>query len=271
MPDLIAPIALVFPESRFQRFSESRGIDFRQIQDLCVAEYKEARLAIARTPVDPARLETAFSTRVTHSFARHVDVPNPRVVRLEGEVNGSAEQLVIFGREALAVEEGPKGPMRAAEAFARGMLRRASPALKSDALAQAASILGDAPVRAFAPGPFEGEWARGLGGLLRASTAIGASATPAGRSIAIRLVITGAWGIDASAAASRLAAAINVLSESPLGRLLGLHDPLEEPRVRTTDDALILEMTIDATTFARGMHDAVDAEIAEILRLDRAH
>lgn len=269
LSDLIPVIALVVPEARFATFAATHGgIDVRQITDLCVAKYKEATLTVARAPFDPSRVETAFSDRVTHPGGRNVDVPNPPVVRVWGEVNGEAQQLVLFGREAVVLEQGRSGPARAAEAFAQGRLRRASPALRGGTLSRAVQLAGEAPVRFFAPGPFEGETAHGLGGLMRASTALAMTVKfdgPPAR-LALRIVLTGAWGKDAGAAAERLAAAAHVVAESPFGRLLGLDHPVVAPQVRGTDDALVLEVTVDGVPLARGLHDALDAEIGDIMR-----
>ncbi len=269
LSDLIPVIALVVPETRFDTFTAAHGgVDVRQIQDLCVAKYKDTVLSLARGPFDAARVEREFVGRVTNAGGRQLDVPNPPVVRVWGEVNGEPQQVVMFGRELVALEQGRRGPIRAAEAFAQGKLRRASPALRAASLARAAELVGDAPVRAFAPGPFEGEIAQGLGGLMRASTAVAASARFAGApaKIALRIVLTGAWGKDAPAAAERLAAAVHVVSESAFGRLLGIDRPLLAPQVRTMEDALVVEVTIDGMALARGLHDALDAEISEIMR-----
>jgi hypothetical protein len=197
-----------------------------------------------------------------------MDVVNPPVVRVWGEVNGEAQQLVLFAREVAALEQGHAGPVRAAEWFAQGKLHRASPVLRGAALGVAVRLVGEAPVRAFAAGPFEGDLAQGLGGLMRASTAVGVSARFVGApaKVAVRLVLTGAWGKDAPAAAERLAAAVHVVSESPFGRLLGLNQPLVAPEVRGTEDALFVEVTLDAMAVARGLHDALDAEIGDIMR-----
>ncbi len=267
--DLIPAIATVIPEKRFEAFAEGHGgIDLRQTQELCVAAYRTSTLAVVRSPFDPARVERTFTDRVTHGFARAVDVANPPVVRMWGDVGGEPQQLVLFGREALAFEDGKGSSARVAEAFALGKLKRAAPALRGAALEAVSQRLGDAPVRVFAPGPFEGATAQGLGGLLRATTAVGASARfagPPGR-IAVRLVLMGAWGDDAPAAAERLSAAVHVVSESGVGRLLGLNAPLEPARVRTSPDALVLDAVLDATVLARGRPDARDAEVGEILR-----
>ena len=269
IPDLIPAIALVVPEARFAKFAAAHGgVDMRQITDLCVARYKEAFLTVARTPLDPVRLEKEFADRVTHPGGRSVDVINPHVVRIWGEVNGEPQQLVVFAREVVALEQGRAGPVRAAESFALGKLHRASPVLRGAALTAAVRHVGDAPLRAFAAGPFEGEMAQGLGGLMRASTAVGVSAQFAGApaKIAVRVVLTGAWGKDAPAAAERLAAAVNVVAESPFGRLLGLNHPLGAPRVRGEEEALFVEVTLDGMALARGLHDVLDAEIGDIMR-----
>jgi len=269
VPDLIPAIGAVIPESRFRAYAESHGgVDLRQIGDLCVARYAGSTLSVAALPFDPARVEQAFESRATVSAGRAVDVPNPPVVRRWGEMSGEPQQLVLFGREAIALEQGKGARVRIAEAFAMGKLKRALPALKGAALAQAAGLLGDAPLRIFAPGPFEGESAKGLAGLLRASTAVAGSARFAGgpNRLEVRLVLTGAWGKDADAAAERFRAAAHVIAESPIGRLLGLDHPLADPRVRGTADALVLDATVDALALGRGVHDALDAEIGEIMR-----
>lgn len=281
--DLIPAIALVVPESRFRAFAASHGdVDLRQVQELCVARYGESLLTLARAPIDPARIEAAFTERAAHFDGRTVVIPNPPVVRLRGTAtDGATEQLTVFGRELVALEQarpgvGPKGgpanvapgPLRAAEAFAQGKLRRAPSALHGVALARAAELLGEAPVRVFLPGPFEGEAAQGLGGLLRASTAVAGAARFAGppARIAVRVVLMGAWGTSGPAAAERLSAAADVLSASAFGRLLGLDRPVERPRTQALDEALVLEATLDAMALARGIHDAVEAEVGEIMR-----
>jgi hypothetical protein len=103
---------------------------------------------------------------------------------------------------------------------------------------------------------------------MRASTAVGVSAQFVGApaKVAVRLVLTGAWGKDAPAAAERLAAAVHVVSESPFGRLLGLNRPVVGPQVRGEADALLVDVTLDGLAVARGLHDALDAEIGDIMQ-----
>lgn len=269
VPDLIPAIATVLTEERLRLFAIAHGgIDLRQVKELCVAQYPGSLLAVARVPLDPDRVARAFDDRSGRPAVRTTLAPNPPVLRITGDIEGTPHQLLLFGRDAVAMEEGKTGPVRAAEAFAFGKLKRASPALRSAALAATVARLEAAPVRVLVPGPFDGETAGGLGGLLRGTTAVGGSARWSGRGsgIALRLVLSGAWGADAPAAGERLAAALHVLSESAAGRLFGIAHPLEGPRVTPEPDALVVDAVVDGDRLARGVHDAVDADVNEIMR-----
>jgi hypothetical protein len=130
-----------------------------------------------------------------------------------------------------------------------------------------------------------GDWGAGLGGLLGASTGLAVSlgtveapdggAVPAGAaaetrpagapSLALRLVLTGAWGVDAPAAADRLGAAFQVLVEDPLARLTGLDHPLRDPATSATPDALALDVALDPVRMVTGVRAAMTAPVAGIM------
>ncbi len=268
-PALLLAVARIAPDERWDAFTRRHGgVDLRAATELVVAGFPETVLSIALAFVDPARVEAAFRARALAVDARAVE---GGVVRAWGTVGMAREQVAIFGHEGVALEQGRFGPLRAAEYFAEGKLHRARPALGADPLARAASLLGDAPLRAFAPGPFEGGWARGLGGLLRAATAVAGSVTPEDHAphgaLGLRVVLTGAWGDDALAAAERLRAGVDVLTSDPLCRLLGLDRPLDGPRIRAGSDALSLEITLDPRALGEGLHTATGAAIDEVMRL----
>jgi len=269
IPDLIPAIGLVLPEDRLKMFSAAHGgMDLRQIKDLCIAQYKNAQLDVAVSPLDPDKVANAFDARLPEPSARAILNANPKVLRLGGKVVEEDQQLLVFGVQAVALERGAPGPLRAAEAFAFGRLHKAQPALRGAALKRAAEVLGEAPIRAFAAGPFEGDVARGLGGILKATTAVGASAAWAQHNadLDIRVVLIGAWGEDGPAAAERLSASANVLSDSAVGRLFGFDKPIKSPRAHVEGDALVLEATVDGNALAKGLHDALDADVADIMR-----
>jgi hypothetical protein len=266
-PVLAPAVALVLPPARFDAFAASHGgVDLRRLSHLIVARYPDATLALASTAVQAARVEAAFAARAVHVDGRAVE---GGVTRFWGTVGAERQQVALFGDQAIGLERGHLGPLRAAIYFARGLLKRALPALRAEPLAAVAKLLGDAPLRAFAPGPFEGEWGAGLGGLLRATTAVGASLhvarRPTGGALEVQVVLAGAWGADAPRAAERLAAAFQLLATDSLGRLLGIDHPLEEPRVSGDDEALRLAVVLDPLTLARGLEAATDARISEIM------
>jgi hypothetical protein len=185
-------------------------------------------------------------------------------------VGTERQQIALLGTEGVALERGHLGPLRAVTYFADGRLKKALPALQTEPLARAAALLGDAPLRAFAPGPFEGDWAAGMGGLLRATTAMAASAAPAPGpggvpALRVRTVLTGAWGADGPTAAGRLTSVYDHLAGEALGRLLGVDHPLEEPRVSGDAEALRLDVLLDASGVAKGLRDATSASMREVM------
>jgi hypothetical protein len=242
-------IATVVTDDRVAAFARRfGGVDPRKATELAVAGFAATTLGLARMPVDPAAFESAFAGATR-------DREN--------------ERAEVFAHEAVAVERGRPGPLQAAVYFAEGRLRRALPALKAEPLSAAASRIGEAPFRCFCPGPFEGRWASGVGGLMRAATAVAGAARPwdaaPGAAVALTLLLLGAWASNAPAAEERLAAAFNVWSEDPLGRLTGIDRPIEAARTASDPGALRLDVVLDPAAIARGLRDATDASIAEIM------
>jgi hypothetical protein len=266
-PVLATAIATLVPADRFDTFARRHGaVDLRQASQIAVAGYGRSILGLARVQIEPYRVESAFAARATIVEGRAAE---RGVSRLWGRVGDQGEQVAVFGRSGVGVERGAFGPLRAAIYFAEGKLKRARPSLRAEPLAAAEKLVGDSPLRWFAPGPFEGEWAAGLGGLLRATTAVAATlrapAEGMAGTIAIRIVLTGAWGSDAQAAADRLAASFRVLASDPLGRLTGVDHPIDGPRVTGDAGALQLDVVVDPVALSRGLNAATDASIAEIM------
>jgi hypothetical protein len=263
-----AAIAEVVSDAGFRSFADRRGgIDLRAADELVVAGYRHARLALLRARFDRARVEAAATARATMAPKR---VAERGVLWLSTTAGDRPQQTALLGDVLVGQEWGDPGPLQAAEYFAEGRLRRSLPALRAEPLRAVAEMLGPAPLRAFAPGPFEGAWAKGVAGLLGGATAVGASmrsssGASAGRGVDLHVVILGGWGDDAAAAAERLRATYDLLVDDPLGRLMGLDTPLDGPRAAGDATALRLEVTVDAMALARGLHAATGATLDEIL------
>lgn len=282
--DLIPAVRELVSEERLDLFAKRNGVDLRAIDELAVARYADSTLYVARARVEPLRVEAAFTLHLREVGGRAVDRRGDaegQIVRTWGEAGGEGEQLAILGTLGVALEQGKLGNVRAVELFAEQRLKKAAPALRTPLLARAAELVGDAPLRAFAPGPFED--GRGLGGLLAATTGVAVAvrfpaprATP-GRAATtttpaeVTVALLGAWKADGPAAAERLLAVYGTLSGSSLGSLCGLDYPLRAPQVRNEPDAIVLDVTVDALAATRGLHAAVDGQVAEIMRYGSPH
>lgn len=283
--ELAAVLDAVIPDERFRSFAtRNGGVDLRELDELVVASYAGNRtLVLTRGAFDPVKVEAAFARRVTQVDARTVDKqggPLSTLVRLDGSGPHEHDELVLFGRQALGLELSPPnpgpgphaGPLRAAELFAQGRLKKSSPALRGAPLDTTSTDLGPAPARIFFPGPFGGGTEEGLAGLLKGATAVGIALEPApirpdGKpALHATLVLSGGWGNDAEKAGERLAAAVNTLSNSALGKLCGVNQPFRGPDVRTTPTALFVEVVVDPGAVARGLRAATGAEVDEIMK-----
>jgi hypothetical protein len=280
-PALASAVAALVPEEAFVTFAlRHGGVDLRRAHEVVVAGVDDACLALARLPVDPANVEAAFTRRALAVEGRAME---RGITRFWGTVGETREQVAVFGRSAVGMEQGRFGPLGVATYFAQGRLHRSRPALHGEPLEAAATRVGEAPIRAFAPGPFEGPWAKGWGGLLGASTAAAMAVRPqaaelpsagarepegSGRvGLALRIVLMGAWSNDGAAAAERMGAAYRVLTEDALGRLAGLPHPVAPPKVTWDDSALELDVTLDALQLARGVSAITSGSLREILAL----
>jgi len=273
--ELLPAIETVFPHTRAALFAERNGFDPLTLEEITAAGYSssasgDTTLYLVRGALATGKVCAIFEKAAGELEGSAVDRTGAQeITRKWGAVRGARAQLGTFGHEVVALEVGRFGPLRVAELFAQGRLRRASPALASGPLARAAELVGDAPIRAFALGPFDGENARALSGLVGASTggALAAMPEPVGGHAALRvtLVLTGGWGSDAPAAADRLAAAFATLAATPMGGLSGLDHPLAPPRVEPFPDAVRLTVSLDALALARGARALGGAEMSEIM------
>ena len=93
----------------------------------------------------------------------------------------------------------------------------------------------------FAHGARDARWAEPF-------VAIAGRVRAARPGLAIAVVLLGAWGNDAQAAADRLLAAFGVLADSGIGRLLGVRSPVAPARVRASPEALTLACSLSTSS-----------------------
>ena len=270
-PSLIAALAEVFPERRLDTAAkEQGGLDLRAIDDLVAAGYPGTTLLLAHQVIDPARVEAAFAARVADVEGRAIDRggddPRGVLIRAWGARGTGHETVVVFGHEAVGLALGDGARLRAAELFAEDKLKRAQPAWRRPPLDRVADLLGDAPLRAAAPGPFAGAWSAGVGGLLAAATAAGVAVRVEDDGTAqVHGVLTGPWGERAADAQQRLQSSYKTLTDSGLGHLLGLHHPASPPRFISSTDVVGFDVQLQIEPLVRGLADATTTGLQEMM------
>ncbi len=272
VPWLIPPIARVAPEENLSRFAASTGFDLRQIPEAVIASYAgdggDATLYVVRHNGDPVAIERLFRVRIVGG--EHRTVERPELVRVSGKVGLTHATLLIAGRDVVAFQIGgnaARGPARIAALYAQGKLKRSPTLLAEEPLKSLDARLGQAPLRAFALGPFEGELARGARGLLAGATAIGGTVRPSAReALLVAIAVTGDFGQSGEAASRALATAWEEMARGSFGHLLGLDEPVEKPLPTHAADAVAIAVEIDPGRLARGLAVATSARIEEIMR-----
>ncbi|XYH99060.1 hypothetical protein ACMHYB_04645 [Sorangium sp. So ce1128] len=272
VPWLIPSIGLVAPEENLARHARATGVDLRQVREAAIASYAgaagEVRFYVARHSGDPRAIERLFRRRLTGKERRALDRPD--VVRVTGDIGRAPHALVLLGPDVVGVQEGGsplRGPARVASLYALGRLKRSPTALSGGPLAALAARFGPAPVRAFAPGPFDGELARGARGLLAGATAVGAAARPSAREgIALAIAVSGDFSTSGEAASEELLLAWNELAQGSFGHLLGLDAPVEPPLATHAPDAVAVAVELSPQALARGLAAATGERIEEMLR-----
>ncbi len=261
-PEMRKSLELLFPASRLDAFALSTGLDLRAAPVAAAAGFDLGTLFLAETPWENAVIEERFTARVTSP--PHVDTSARRVRRISGTMGPTPETLVRADRRFVAVAVGDPTLARIVELYAEGRLGRSPPALKGSALSTLPVELARAPIRFYAPGPFSGEWARGAGGLLGVTLAMGVGAYSEGDTLRIVAVLSGRWnGTDID----QLEAAWNDLAISSMGRLLGLDQPATPAEVSVTDDQLTLRVRLARLPLVTGLRAAVAADVWEFLKV----
>lgn len=286
-PWLIPPIGVVVPEARFDAFAKANGLDLRQVLDVAVASYDDvspeapppepgasgakaaATLYLARHATDGLAIERLFRARLTGSEQRVVTRPD--VVRVSGTAGTRGLALGVLGHEVVAFQEGghlTRGPVRIAELYALGKLKRAPTALAKDPLKAMEARFGPSPLaKAFALGPFEGELARGARGLLAGAVALGAAVRPTAREhLGLAIAVAGDFSATGPKAAEELLAAWRDLAEGSFGRLLGLDRPVEKPLATHASEAVSVAVELDAQRLAEGLATATGERLEALFR-----
>jgi hypothetical protein len=256
----------LFPDARLAAFEHATAIDLKQVQTAAVASYPNSTLYIVNGVAKPMEAELRFRSKLMGDEVR--TAMRADVALVHGRTGSSSlRAMAAMLPDTVAIESGGTSRAKAAAMYALGKLQRSPRALQIPDLEALAQRLGPAPVLAFAPGPFEGDYKRALRGLLGAASAVGAAIriTPIG-TLQGSFAVAGPWGERAEAASARLAMGWQDVAESAFGRLTGLNEPLRAPLSTHAVDAVSLTVEVAPDRFLDGLRAAVSAQVSEIMR-----
>jgi hypothetical protein len=267
-PALQASFSRFAPPVRRQVFQKLTGIGLDSIKEAVVAGYDGSTLFVLDGMADALETEARFRDRLIFDVIRKA-YRSDAIWTHGRTATGDVRALSALHPHVVAVEGGDRLRSKVALLFALGRLRRSPRALDLPDMKQVLDALGDVPVRALAPGPFEGAWEGAIRGLLSSCSAVGLGILvgPAGQlSLSVRLA--GAWGQDAPRAAEVLLSGWQDLASSSLGRLLHLDESTDGPRVGGGPEILSLDVGVDGVKLMDGLYQVVAADVREILDMD---
>lgn len=249
--------------------TRATGIDLRTTGEVALAGYPQQAVAyLVRHARDPRVVEARFRERLTHRPVRRV--AGHQRVSVFGRVGNERRGLATIGPDVAVFQFGGErrtGPARIAVRYSLGELTDIPRAREDPALASLARAFDGAPGRAFWPGPFDGDVAGGLRGLLSVSTGVGLRAMPrAPDAIDITLLVLGDYQENPDRAAALLARAWDDVTTADLGSLLSLEAPIREPTTFPLPGALGLHVTLSASRLLRGLRIVTAASIRDALR-----
>jgi hypothetical protein len=254
------PIARVLREDRLSLLTRATGIDLRRSPELLLAAYRQDVVAyLVRHRSDQTLVERRFRARLTSAVQR-AELGH-QLVGVWGNIGTEFHGFASIGRDVAGYQYGgdrKRGPVRIALLYAQSKLEQIPTALSETSIEAMHRAFGDAPAMVLLPGPFEGDMAGGVRGLLAAATAFGAALTPtASQTLRLQVLLAGEFSTPGTSSDERpsdyLEAAWADLATADLGHLLHLHEPRSAVSVSTNPLGLSLTVELDAAKLFDGL------------------
>ncbi len=267
-PALQASFSRFVPPVRRQVFQKLTGIGLESIGEAVIAGYDGSTLFVLDGMPDALETEARFRDRLIFDVIRKT-YRSDAIWTHGRTATGDVRALSALAPHVVAVEGGDRLRSKVAMLIALGRLRRSPRALDLPDMKRVLDALGDAPLRALAPGPFEGAWGGAIRGLLSSCSAVGLGILvgPEGQ-LSLSARLAGAWGQEAPDATQFLLAGWQDLANSSLGRLLHLDESTDGPRVDGGPEILSLDVVVDGVKLMDGLYHVVAADVREILDMD---
>jgi hypothetical protein len=265
-PRIREAVGSVVSDRRLEEYAAYSGVDLRRASAALVAAYPLSMLYVVETRGSEVEIERRFIERVDPGPVRAN--PHPRVRLLQGVIGGYPRTLVTAEGRFAAWSDGDPAPARAAGLYAAGRLATVPSALEGAAFMDLPKNIHDAPIRAYAAGPFEGAWAGAAQGALSGATGVAVAARPVEDELHVRVALGGDWEPEDIA---RVEAAWTRNASSQLGSLQGLSEPAAAPRTVFSERVLEWSTSLRLKPLLDGLYAAVGAQVDELMRsVDRS-
>jgi hypothetical protein len=249
-------------DDRRRAFARETGVDLFATERALAAGFDLGTLYIADASGWLAPPELAFARRLAGS--ERLRQPRPNVWHVTGLVGSEPEALVRVADALVAVAVGDLTLARAVELRALGRLDRTLPAFQGVSLAELPDeLLRPAPFAFYLPGPIQGSWVGGAGGLLGAAHALGATLALDGPRLRLRLCVAGRW--HATEDAAELGSLWQAFASSGLGQKLALDRPLTPAEVHGSEARLELVAALDAAAFSAGLEGLLVGNLDDLV------
>jgi hypothetical protein len=261
-PDVARALGPLFPTERLAAFEARNGVGLAALPSALVAGYDYGTLYLGELALGQPTVERLFQERLLPGA--RVQRPAPGLVTIAGSSGPTPTLLVSAESAFVGVSVDDPTPGKVAAAYARNRLK-SPPALRGAALSTLPAELSRAPLAAWAAGPFDDTTLGGAHGLLAATLAIGATATPSGDELRVFVALSGDWSEAPEEVAARLSATMRDLETSRVGRLIGLDRPIAEPTVSVGKELATVSVRYRTSVIGKGLYDAVGAQVREMM------
>jgi hypothetical protein len=263
--DLRAPLERIFPSERLEAFREATGVDLRRVRAGIAAGFAIGTLYMAELGEPEAqRVRERFILRLDEDGIRRE--PRPGVQRVLGTTRGRPTALLSVDDDFIAVASDDPTLIRIVEAYDARRLGSPS-ALEGTMLRNLPKPTENVLVAAYAPGPFENDWAKGARGVLGLASGLSLVLRP-GAPSHLEAVVTLAGDFAPSPAehGDSLARSFEDLRQSTLGGLIGL-GAVGTPKVVGDLHQLTLTADVPLEPVIERLRAATIGNVHEILDL----
>jgi hypothetical protein len=262
----------VVADERLQLLSRHTGIDLRKSPELIVAMHRQQQEEVVAYAVRHANDALA----VERKFRKRLNGPIERaqlghqLSGVWGHVGTQSRALASIGRNVALFQYGGnrrRGQARIALLYAQGKLKRFPRLLEAQAFSSARRALEDAPALFAMVGPFEGDYASAVRGLLAQASALLVALQPDARGgLLLQVRLVGDFSQATPLAKRLLHLSWNDLATSDLGHLLGLQRSKDGPQIEWSNGTLGLRCRLNGRAFLRGLADITAASIQNIMK-----